>query len=174
MTVPLNYATPTSGAGAGGRRWVVWIVVIAILGFILLFSWARSQSPGNPSISLSNFYERLLVSQVGEVTVDGDTVYGRFTFPITMNGTTVTRFQTDLPAGAGGSWGFTQWLLENRHGAVVRAASSGAFVTNFLLPFIPWLLILWGIWFFVVRQLRRKPVQLSQPIQVVIAREESQ
>lgn len=103
---------------------------------------------------------------MSRVTLDGDEVSGAFGTPVSLGGRSVLLFRTALPSGSAGNWLFTQWLLG--HGSVtVDVESSNSLVTNFVLPFIPWLVIFFFIWFFVFRQLRSRPTAVT-PMPVII------
>ena len=113
-----------------------------------------------------------LVGFASKVMLDGDEISGQFRSPVRVGAAVVSVFRTHLPADVGHNWTFTQWLLENSPNAEIRAAPSNSILTNFILPFIPWLLILAFIWFFVFRQLRRNSVQPKQPTPVIIVNPE--
>ena len=58
-------------------------------------------------------------------------------------------------------------VLDTPASPVVRGAPSNNLVTNVLLPFIPWLLILFFIWFFVIRALGKNNAGKT-PMPVVV------
>ena len=94
-----------------------------------------------------------------------------FRRPVSLNGAaSVVGFRTFLPQGIGEDWKFTQSLLEASPGTLVRG-TPGSAVNNFLLPMIPWLMILGFIWLFVVRPLRKNN-NPRRPMPVVIVNPE--
>ena len=175
MTQPLNYATPPIPPAPPSplrsrRPLIVWVLIVAVVGipFIML----KQQSPSQMVLPLSTFYAEVQHRNVSKVVLDGDEISGKFRSPVPVGAAVVSVFRTYLPADVGHNWMFTQWLLENSPNADIRAAPSNGLLTNFILPFIPWLLILAFIWFFVFRQLRRNSVPPKQPIPVIIVNPE--
>ncbi len=171
--LPIDYRQPgTPADGRSPRRkligWFVF-VVLAIAMFVLL----RSPTPpgGAPQVlSLDQFYDALQGGEVKSVAIEGDALGGMATLPTKAGGQVVAPFRTDLPQGMSQSWGFVQWLLQNRNGATIHVENNTSIVLQFVLPLVPWLLIFLFIWFFVFRQLRRNkreplPVVVVNPVQ---------
>jgi ATP-dependent Zn protease len=71
----------------------------------------------------------------------------------------------------GASWGFIQWLLDNRGMAEIGCSSSQNLVLQVILPFIPWLLIFGFIWFFIFRRFRAQSGRAA-PMPVVVVNSE--
>ncbi len=55
----------------------------------------------------------------------------------------------------GNEWSFVKWLLDNSNGAVVNVDSDPSLLVNFLIPLLPWLMVLGFVWFFILRPLRK-------------------
>jgi len=167
---PLSYATPPAAPPWRlGRGLIGWLLFVGVAA--LLFVWLKQQRPATHTIALSDFSDQLERANVSRVIVDGDELSGTLNAPRVIGGRMITNFRTYLPSGAGGSWPFTQWLLANRNGATIRAEPNNNLLTNFVLPFIPWLLILLCIWFFVFRQLRSQS-NPTQPVPVMVVNPE--
>ena|SRR5258706_2128578 len=171
MTDPVNYAGPhTHKPRRFGRGLIGWILFV---GLAVLLFFGLNQSSGNFStIPLSSFYSQVRGSNISRIAIDGDEITGVLIKPTPVGGITVTAFRTSLPPGLSGSWSFVQWLMESSPGLEVRVEPTNNLVVNFILPFIPWLLILLFIWFFVFRHLRSQSAQ-RQPMPVVIVNPES-
>ena len=165
---PLPYATPQIPPRRWGK-WIGWMVFVGIAALLLVL--LKQQRPAYQAIPLSNFTEQLEQGNVSKVVIDGDELTGTLVTPCQIGGVTIRVYRTYLPAGSAGSWTFTEWLLAHRNGAVVRAEPNNNVLTNFVLPFIPWLLILVFIWFFVFRQLRSQLAQ-KQPMPVIVVNPE--
>lgn len=166
--MPLGYATPappkpSSRFGRGLLGWLIFVGVAA-----LLFALLKQSNSQDTSLALSDFYSQVKAGNVARVSIDADSVEGQLRSRTMLGGLSVLNFRTSLPTGTGATWGFTQWLLDaSPPTTVVRAEPTNNLLTNFVLPFIPWLLILAFIWFFVFRQLRKSGAQRS-PMPVVI------
>src|SRR5258708_3419601 len=167
MTDPLNYAGPQTPVsprrfGRGIWGWVLWVGLA-----VLLFVWLKQNNQNLVSLPFSTFYAQVQAKNLSILTIDGDEVVGSFRTPISVGGTSVARFKSVLPPGLNSNWLFVQWLTENS-GAEVRVEPTNNLLVNFVLPFIPWLLILAFIWFFVFRQLRAA----RQPMRVMVVNPE--
>ncbi len=131
-----------------------WVLFIALA--VMLFMLLNKGPSQYASIPIDEFTTRLKEDRVRVVTVDTDRVFGEFSQPETTGnqGARVQRFQVQLPAGTTQSWTFMQWLLDNRHNAMVRVDNDPNWLLQVIIPLIPWLLIFGFIWFFVFRKLR--------------------
>jgi ATP-dependent Zn protease len=160
----LHYATPAAPRTIRfGRGLLGWLLFVAVA--FLVFMWLKRQSPAYNTVPFSDFYDELMAGNVSRIIIDDNEITGRFTAPHRTGGQVVTSFRTYLPSGVSGSWPFFQWVMENRRGATVAAEPNNNILVNFILPFIPWLLILAFIWFFVFRTLRNRQ---NQPMPVVV------
>ena len=168
---PLDYATPLPTPPrrirltGGLLGWLIFVAFVA-----LVFTWLKQSTPGVPAVPLSTFFAEVKSHNLTSVEIDGDEIAGKFAAPITFGGARVYRFRTELPAGTGGNWAFTQWLLENSPATDVRAMPTNGVLNNFILPLVPWVMILAFIWFFVFRQLRNRG---TKPMQVVLVNPEA-
>ena len=168
---PLPYATPhvSPRPWKWGRGLIGWLLFVAVAA--LLFTWLRQQRPVFQTIALSNFNQQLEQGNVSDITIDGDELTGRLILPRFIDGRMIQSYRTYVPTGSAGSWGFTEWLLAHSNRAVVRAEPNNSLLTNFIWPFIPWLLILLFIWFFVFRQIRAQSAP-KQPMPVIVVNPE--
>ena len=146
-----------SGMGNGGMRFgrglLGWLLFVAVAA--LLFVWLKQQSPGSTTIPLNVFWQQVEHTNIEKMVIDGDEVQGKFAREALVNGQRVLNFKTNLPGGTAQSWQFTKDLLDKTSMTTdIRAEPTNNILVNFILPFIPWLLILGFIWFFVFRQLR--------------------
>ena len=165
---PLPYASPRNAPRRRfGRGLFGWLLFVGLAA--LLFVWLKQQSPVFATIPFSDFYDQFTGGNVSRIVIDEAEITGSLSTPRIVSGRVVTKFRAYLPSGASGSWQFIQWAMENRHGAVVVAEPSNNILTNFVLPLIPWVLILAFIWFVVFRQLR---AARKQPTPVVIVNPE--
>ncbi len=172
MTQPYYQHVPYASPGVKpprrfGRGLFGWVLFI-VLG-LMLFTLLRQQRNVYQPISLSDFYSSLLDGRVSKITIESDEVTGRY-LPLGSATTTFsTYFRVELPPGTGSNWAFCQWVLENRHGAVINAEANNNLLLQFVLPLVPWLLIFGFIWFFVLRGLRKvAPAKNAGPVEVVI------
>ena len=145
-----------------------WAVIFGVIMIVLLLSIRDTRSGGAnyARIPLSDFYNEINRGSVSRVALDGDEVTGAFSAPVLVGGRSILLFRSALPQGTAGNWLFTQWLL-GHGGVTVEVESSNSLVTNFVLPFIPWLVIFFFIWFFVFRQLRSRSTPVT-PMPVII------
>jgi ATP-dependent Zn protease len=180
---PLNYATPAPPGPAKGTirfrkglfGWLVFVGIAVIL--VILVQQSKGQ---RTEIPLNQFHDQLLAGQVLSLTVEGDAVIGEFRSPISPPalGVTVRYFRTSLPAGSTGNWAFTDWLLENRHGAQINVSNEQNFVISFVAPLIPWIVIFGCVWLFVLRKIKVQrpapapPALPAGPIEVIIVSRE--
>ncbi|HEV2295521.1 MAG TPA: ATP-dependent zinc metalloprotease FtsH [Tepidisphaeraceae bacterium] len=137
--------------GRGLLGWVLFIA-LAVMLFVLLNQGNRNQ----PMIAYSEFESRLEADKVAKAEIEGDKVVGEFIGQgevIDGNPTPVTKFSTELPAGAVAS-GIYDRILDKRKNAKIGFRNNQNLLLNILVPLIPWLLIFGFIWFFVFRQLR--------------------
>jgi len=136
-----------------GRGLLGWLLFVAVAA--LLFVWLKQQSPGSTTISLNAFWQQVEHTNIEKMVVDADEVQGKLKVEQLINGQHVTSFKTNLPGGTSQNWQFTKDLLDKTGATTdIRAEPTNNILVNFILPFIPWLLILAFIWFFVFRQLR--------------------
>jgi cell division protease FtsH len=121
----------------------------------MLFMLLNNQNQGNREVAVSDLINQLKGGKVQEMVIDGSEVTGTFTQPFQgASGAPFTKFKTTVSSGPTPDWfydkvadlsgGQTRWEVKDTNSILV----------NFLLPFIPWLLIFGFIWFFVFRQLR--------------------
>ena len=153
----IDYATPTQQPRTSWKSLFGWVLFIGLA--VMLFIVLNSKSTTHADIPLSDFRMRLMRGDVAEAVIEDNAVYGSFVNPTLINGVSVLRFRAPLPQGVGNNWSFVQWVLENGRDTVVRADSSKSQILSLLMPLVPWLLILFFIWFFIFRQLRRSAGQ---------------
>jgi cell division protease FtsH len=144
-----------AGAGGGlkfGRGVFGWLLFIGLA--VMLFMLLSDQSKNFREVDISDLMSQLRADKVQEMAIDGPEVTGKFTeaFP-TTSGPPITNFKTTVSSGTSPDW-FIEYVVNQKSSAKVSVKDSNSLLVNFLLPFIPWLLIFGFIWFFVFRQLR--------------------
>lgn len=164
---PLDYAAPHSQPPPvrRSRGLIGWLIFVGLA--VVLFAFLRQSRPQINTISLSDFYAQMKSGNVATVAIDEDTVEGRFRTPANVGSTPILKFRTYMPPGSTGF--LTQMLLESSPPIIVETEPTNGFVSNFLLPFIPWILILGFIWFIVSRNSRRE----RPPMPVIIVNPEA-
>jgi ATP-dependent Zn protease len=172
MSQPLNYAYPATSKPPRRAGWRIFLTIVFVVGgiFVLLMLSLKQAAPIHPAIAVSDFYAQVKRDNVSSITIDGDSIDGQLRTTMVIDNRKVTQFHTELPAGTSGNWTFTQWLLETSPTTVVRTYPSNNILTNFLLPFIPWLLIMAFVWFCISRVTRRNR---SRPLPVFIVQPET-
>jgi cell division protease FtsH len=145
---------PALGTGGMkfGRGLLGWLLFVAVAA--LLFVWLKQASPGPTNISLSDFYREVHATNIEKMTIDETDVEGKFNTERVINNQKVSNFRVNIPPNMA-TWEFVKDLLNSTSTKTeIRAEPTNNILMNFILPFIPWLLILAFIWFFVFRQLR--------------------
>jgi cell division protease FtsH len=145
-----------------GRGLFGWVLFIT-LAFMLFYLVNHNHQEYRP-IPLDQFMAKLNAGEVANLTIENDEVRGQFTGPQTLKPSSapgvkpekILKFKTELPAGDGGQWQFVQWLYEHnpKGTAMIEVENTNSIVMQFLVPLIPWLLIIGFAWFFLFRQLR--------------------
>ena len=156
---PRKNGRPTPGAGPNGgglkmgRGLFGWVLFIALA--VMLFFILNKNSRGNVTVKLSELRTQLQADNVESVTIDGDTLRGRFKRPVSQSGqqTKVSDFRADVPTGSQ-PWDVTKWLMDEGKGADVVAENNTTFLSSILVSLVPWIVLFGLIWFFVLRQLR--------------------
>ncbi|HEY2587627.1 MAG TPA: ATP-dependent zinc metalloprotease FtsH [Tepidisphaeraceae bacterium] len=135
-----------------GRGLLGWLIFVAVAA--LLFVWLKQANPGAATISLSDFYQQVNTANIEKLTIDDAELDGKLKKATVLGTQSVTNFRVYIPPQMG-TWDFVRDVLKQIGGSAdVRAEPTNNILMNFILPFIPWLLILAFIWFFVFRQLR--------------------
>ena len=167
---PLDYAGPhwQPPPVRRSRGLIGWLIFVGLA--IVLFAFLRQSRPQSNTIPLSDFYAQMTSGNVARVAIDEDAIEGRFRTSANLGGTPILNFRTYLPPGSSGF--LTQLLLQASPPVVVQAAPTNTFLTGFILPFIPWILILGFIWFLVSRNARRQSAP-RPPMRVVIVNPEA-
>ena len=143
----------SNGGMKFGRGLMGWLLFVALAA--LLFVWLKQQNPGAVTIPLNSFMQQVESAKIEKLVIDGNEVTGKLKSEELINGQKVTNFRTYLPDGTAQNWQFTDTIIQKTGKTTeIRAEPTNNILINFVLPFIPWLLILAFIWFFVFRQLR--------------------
>src|SRR5688572_9439092 len=144
-----------NAAGGGlkfGRGVFGWLLFIGLA--VMLFILLSNQSQNFREVAVSDLMTELEKGNVKEMAVDGPEVTGKFDQPFPAeSGPPITNFKSTVSSGTAADE-FIMLALQKRGAAKVAVKDSNSLLVNFLLPFIPWLLIFGFIWFFVFRQLR--------------------
>lgn len=169
-SMPFDYATPYSQPPPvrRSRGLIGWLIFVGVA--VILFALLRQPRSQSNTIPLSDFYAQMTSGNVAKVAIDEDDIEGSFRTPTNLGGTPILNFRTYLPPGSSGF--LTQMLLQASPPIVVQAEPANTFLTGFVLPFIPWILILGFIWFLVSRNARRQAAT-RPPMPVVIVNPEA-
>lgn len=149
---------PGTPAGLKFRGLFGWLLFIALgIMFVILLNKSEKR---HAIVPLNQFISAFESGKVKTLEIELDTVRGQFTTPqpVQADGSTLVKneeyFQTALLPGVSGTGQFFDWLKQNGGNTRVAVKNPDTFFINIVLPFIPWILILAFIWFFVFRQLR--------------------
>ena len=159
---PRKNGRPTPGAGPNGgglklgRGLFGWILFIAVA--VMLFIFFNNKGRSSVNVDISELLTQFKNGNVEVVTLDGDTLRGKFRNGVAIGGMSkVEMFRTEVPTGSQ-PWDVCAWVLDK--GTVTGSATSvkvennGTFLSTILVSLIPWILIFGVVWFFVIRQLR--------------------
>lgn len=162
------YGPPQSSMRVG-RGLVGWLIFVMVAAAI----FATLRRPAQPinTIALSDFYHQIKTGNIAEAMINDDSISGELRTPVTLGNQSLKQFRVYVPPGA--SQVLLKDLLEQSPSTIVRADRTNTVFNNFIAPFIPWLLILGFIWFFVFRRTRANSV-LRPPIPVIIVNPEQQ
>ena len=108
-------------------------------------------------IKYSEFYPRLNEGKVKTVIIQGDEIIGEFTSAQTIPNiqAPVTRFRTMATAEGAVTWQQQQYIQDHlAPSGTMEVKPTQNLVVNLLVPFIPWLVVFFFIYFFIFRQLR--------------------
>ncbi|HVT87600.1 MAG TPA: ATP-dependent zinc metalloprotease FtsH [Tepidisphaeraceae bacterium] len=153
-----NGRSPVSNGGMRfGRGVFGWMLFVVLV--VMLFVLVRSQSRAYTQISLDAFFAHLDNGKIKTISIEGDDVKGDFNTAIKLpTGQDITAFRTTLPTGTSMNWEFTNAVLERARKSgsqpSISAENNQNILLQFILPFIPWAIIVFCIYFFVFRQLR--------------------
>ncbi|MFH1025668.1 MAG: ATP-dependent zinc metalloprotease FtsH [Nitrospirota bacterium] len=136
-----------------------WRIAIAILiFFLLLYFWTvflNLRTPGQHTISYSQFIEQLNTGNIKSVTIKDLQVTGELVKEITIQipdeKTTVTvkNFQTFLPSFQGEA--LLKNLQEKNVIVTVEPSEKGSFLWQIIIGILPWALII-GVWILIMRR----------------------
>jgi cell division protease FtsH len=139
------------GRGVLGTLLAVCIAV-AILGL-----WISNGPHRAVLVPISDFENLLQNDKVAFATIEGDDISGDFKAAETIQtvGQPVLHFRTTYPAGTFTNGGiYLSRIMAMRGTAKIDADNGQVFINNFLLPFLPWVILIGFIWFVLLRQLR--------------------
>ncbi len=168
---PLPYATPgyPQPQPKRGRSLFGWVLFIGLAVMLFLLLQTKHRSAG-VQVPVSELFAQLNAGNVSEILVEGDTLRARLKGAVnysTASGPTPF-ILADLPAGTAQSWKFIRELIYHQSAPAVRVENNNSVLLNVFIPLIPWLLIFLFIWFFVFRQLRKRPANpVATPVYMV-------
>jgi cell division protease FtsH len=135
-----------------GRGVFGWLLFIGLA--VMLFMLLQGQGTTYRELSLSDLMNQLENGQVSDMVIDGSEVTGTLNREFVGQSGPFTKFKTVVSSGPVPEWFYNQAVLKRGANTKILIKDSNSLLMNFLLPFIPWLLIFGFIWFFVFRQLR--------------------
>jgi cell division protease FtsH len=140
-----------------GRGVFGWVLLIALLILVIMF--LQNARHNYQPVPISDFETYLKQNEVKTLTIDGDEISGEFKTAEAVGNspTKVNLYRVTYPAGTFSSGsGYLNRIMDLRGNgdAEVNAENNSNFIVQFVLPMIPWVLIIFIIYFFVFRQLR--------------------
>jgi cell division protease FtsH len=150
---PNRPGSPAGGLRVG-RSLLGWVLVVALA--IMLVMLLREQQ-GPTRVPFSTVWTELSKGNIETIVIEGDDISGKFHNAISAEGNNkVQTYKSSVPAGAASTWDFTKSLLDasKNTGTIISAENNQNLLLQMLVPMIPWLLIIFCIYFFVFRQLR--------------------
>ena len=135
-----------------GRGLLGWLIFVGAAA--MLFAFLRSANQSQVTIGLPAFDRELTAGNIDKMTIDEAEINGKLRSEKLIDGQKVIGFRVNTPPQMA-TWEFIHYVIE-KSGATtdIRAEPTNNILTQVILPFIPWVLILGFIWFFVFRQLR--------------------
>ena len=118
----------------------LWLVLGLMI--LLLFNLFSRQQPQNPEVVFSDFFSALKNGEVSEVTIQGQTIHGRFNDD--------RRFKTFAPAD---DPELMQTLREQGVRVAARPEEGDPWYVAVLVQWFPMLLLI-GVWVFFMRQMQ--------------------
>ncbi|MFO7587052.1 MAG: ATP-dependent metallopeptidase FtsH/Yme1/Tma family protein, partial [Gemmatimonadota bacterium] len=125
-----------------------WALIVLIP--LAIFQVMDTSREVQKDLTYSEFRAQLEAENISRVTItEARKIEGTFRRPLQEGGADVDSFHTLLPTDA------SQELLDRLEsaGVEVEAKESGANWVNYLISFLPWVLII-GLWFFFFRQMQ--------------------
>ncbi len=153
--------TPGAGPNGGGlklgRGLFGWILFIAVAVMLYIFFGNKGRG-SSVNIDISEFQQQFKNANVEVVTLEGDTIRGKFRDAVSLPGISkVEMFRTEVLAGSQ-PFDVMKWVLDTNAGLVNKASvkieNGGSLLTSLIVPLIPWLVLFGFVWFFILRQLR--------------------
>jgi cell division protease FtsH len=143
-------ATPPGSAGLpppvpSPRRWLVLFASLAALAAV---EYGVTRKAREVDISYSNFYRDVSDKKVASVDFEGRDLTGRFAAPQSIDGRTVTAFETSLPDVEDPS---LLPLLRAQNVDVKASRDRDPLFVRIFAPLLPWVLIV-GVWVWLSRR----------------------
>ncbi len=160
---PGNRPGGPGGNGLGIRRSLMGWFILAVAA-VLVVIVINHQADQYERVSFSLFWEQLeaksaedgpsRLSNVRELTINGADIYGEFRDAYKdPNNKDIIKFKTQIPNGMASDYNLLRDIREVGGGTVVEAENTSGWLV-YMIPLIPWILIIAFLWFFVFRQLR--------------------
>ncbi len=130
--------------------WMRWTVVALIIAGLLMMSRFGDDTEATPRIDYTTFYAELAEGDVERVELRGDDVSGTFSTGQHIDGKTITKFRTQLPAREDPA---LLPLLREKNVVVNVKPDDSSPWSQVLVALIPWVLIV-GVWFWISRRTR--------------------
>ncbi|NUQ44956.1 MAG: ATP-dependent zinc metalloprotease FtsH [Phycisphaerae bacterium] len=134
------------------RGMLSWVMFIA--GALLLAAIVSNNMAPETPLSISKFLKHAEQDHFKTLKILEDRIEGEFKTGVQgLDKSTGSRFVVKYPPKAIDSE-LVSFLVEKCTSAEIVSADSNSFFLQLLVNFIPWLLIIFFIWFFVIRQIR--------------------
>jgi cell division protease FtsH len=126
--------------GAPGGPWRGWLLPLALFLAYLAWNYGNTANVNEPTISYSQFFERVEQGKVARVEITGQNVTGEFTEPTRIGGRDLSKFNTTLPPLEDSA--LMPLLRERKVEVTVRSDEPSFAVYTLLNVFLPFLLII--------------------------------
>ena len=128
--------------------WVAFIGLAILLIYVLKFN-----GPSRQRIMESDFERHL--ADVQSVEIDGDEITGTFRSDQQIGQLgPVKNFSVSFAPGYLTQYDFHQHILSKNNNVSLKVEGGSNYFMQFLIPVIPWLVLLLFLWFVIFRQLR--------------------
>ncbi|HQY87842.1 MAG TPA: ATP-dependent zinc metalloprotease FtsH, partial [Tepidisphaeraceae bacterium] len=147
-----NRNPPPNGVSKFGRPAIGWVLLIGLIIALYALLTFRSDSVYK-KVDYTTFALKYKEGTVQEFVITDTAVKGKFTSKQQINGEDVLEFETAIPM-MGGTVLAEKIINDPVAGTKISFENNNNLWMNLLITMVPWILIIFFIWFFLVRQLR--------------------